>query len=277
MQNRVRIALAAALLAVHVALGAIPTPLFAQTVKVDEELAKGRAMLAADNPGELWELKGGRLFHEKRGPKNTTLEKCDFGLGPGKLEGAFARLPRYFPDTDRVQDLESRLLTCMVMLQGFKVEDIKKNAFSTLSRNSDMEALASFVAARSNGMKLAAPLSHAKEKEMYAAGEKIFYRRNGPMDFACATCHDDTAGKRIRLQDLPNMNEPKVMREVMSTWPAYRGTQSTVRTMQHRLFDCNWQMRLPPLDYASDFSIALSTYLTQRASGGVVEVPGSKR
>ena len=38
--------------------------------------------------------------------------------------------------------------------------------------------------------------------------------------------------------------------------------------MQHRLYDCNWQMRLPRLGYASEFPIALTTYLAYKANGG---------
>lgn len=242
-----------------------------------DPLAVGRQMLAEDNPGDLWVLRGEKLIHEKRGPKQASLEKCDLGLGPGKVEGAFAQLPRYFPDTDKVQDLESRLLTCMVELQGFKREDIVKNRFGNLDRMSDMEALVSFIGAKSNGMKLSVSLSHQKEYDMFKAGEYLFHRRNGPLDFSCATCHSED-GKRIRLQDLPNMADKKQMQAVVATaWPAYRGTQSTVRTMQHRLFDCNWQMRLPDLGYASDMSVALTTYLNRSGNGGVIELPGVRR
>ncbi len=242
-----------------------------------DPLAVGRQMLAEDNPGDLWVLRGEKLFHEKRGPKQASLEKCDFGLGPGKVEGAYAQLPRYFSDTDKVQDLESRLLTCMVELQGFKREDIVKNRFGNLDRMSDMEALVSFIGSKSNGMKMNVSLSQQKEYDMYKAGEYIFYRRNGPLDFSCATCHTEN-GKRIRLQDLPNMTDPKQMQAVVATaWPAYRGTQSTVRTMQHRLFDCNWQMRLPDLGYASDMSVALTTYLNRSGNGGVIDLPGVRR
>jgi len=53
-----------------------------------DPLAVGRKMLAEDNPGELWIDKGKQLFYEKRGPRSASLEPCDFGLGPGKLEGA---------------------------------------------------------------------------------------------------------------------------------------------------------------------------------------------
>jgi sulfur-oxidizing protein SoxA len=240
-------------------------------------LAVGRQMLAEDNPGELWVQRGQRLFHEKRGPKAASLERCDLGLGPGVTAGAFAQLPRYFPDTDKVQDLESRLITCMVELQGLDRKTIVAQRFGTLDRDSDMEALVSFIGSKSNGMKMSVPLAHVKERESYKAGEYLFFRRSGPLDFSCATCHSEE-GKRIRLQDLPDMSDTKQMQAVVSTgWPAYRGTQATVRTMQHRLYDCNWQMRLPDLGYASDMSIALTSYLNRRGNGGTIQLPGVRR
>lgn len=65
-------------------------------------------MPAEDNPGELWVERGARLFYQKRGAKKTSVRRCDFELGIGKVEGAFAQLPRYFDDMHLVQDLESR-------------------------------------------------------------------------------------------------------------------------------------------------------------------------
>lgn len=244
--------------------------------KPDNGLAVGRQMLAEDNPGELWVVRGEKLFYEKRGPKNASLARCDFGQGPGKLEGAYARLPRYFPDTDKVQDLESRLVTCMVTLQGFNRTDIAKTAMGNLDRQSDVEALVAFIASKSNGMKMNVSLSHQKEYEAYKAGEYIFYRRNGPTDFGCVSCHG-ADGKRIRLQDLPNMTDKKQMQAVVSTWPAYLGTQSNLRTMQWRLKICYWQMRLPDLAYLTDLSVALTSYLNYEGNGAVIGVPGVKR
>jgi sulfur-oxidizing protein SoxA len=240
-------------------------------------LSVGRQMLAEDNPGELWIERGKTLFHQKRGPRNASLEQCDFGMGPGKLEGAAARLPRYFADTDKVQDLETRLITCMVALQGYKEADLVKTAISPGGSNgSDIEALALYVTSRSNGMKVDVPLSHQKEYDMYKAGEYLFYRRMGQTDFACVQCHGE-ANKRIRLQDLVHMTDKKGAQEVASTWPAYRGAHYVVRTMQWRLNDCVWQMRLPDLKYGSDYSIALTSYLNRQGNGAVVAVPGFKR
>ena len=245
--------------------------------KPDDPLAVGRQMLAEDNPGELWIERGRTLFYQRRGPKNVSLEQCDFGAGLGKLEGATTGLPRYFPDTDRVQDLESRLLTCMVELQGFKREDLVKTAVSPAgSSGSDVESLAIYITSRSNGMKMNVSLGHQKEFDMYKAGEYLFYRRSGQTDFACVQCHGE-ANKRIRLQDLVHMTDKKGVQEVTSTWPAYRGAHFVVRTMQWRLSDCFWQMRLPELNYASDVSIALTTYLHYQGNGAVIKVPGFKR
>lgn len=244
--------------------------------KPADPMALGRQMLSEDNPGELWVERGGKLYREKRGPKQASLEQCDFGLGPGKLEGAFARLPRFFPDSGKVEDLESRLLKCMVGLQGFDRAAVIATRFSNLDRASDLEALATYVASRSNGMKMDVRLEHPAEREMYKAGEYLFFRRNGPTDFACITCHGDE-GKRIRLQDLPNMTDRRQVQAVIAGWPAYRGTHSTVRTMQHRLYDCNWQMRLPDLGYVSDMSIALTAYLNYQGNGAMIQVPGVRR
>jgi len=251
-----------------------PVPALAQA---GDPLAVGRQMLAEDNPGELWLERGKALFHEKRGPRNASLEECDFGMGPGRLEGAAARLPRYFADTDKVQDLETRLITCMVRLQGFKEADLVRTAISPSgSSGSDIEALALYITSRSNGMKVDVALSHQKERDAYKAGEYLFFRRSGQTDFSCAQCHGE-AGKRIRLQDLLHMTDKKGAQEVASTWPAYRGAHYVVRTMQWRLYDCFWQMRLPDLVYGSDVSIALTTYLNHQGNGAVIRVPGFKR
>jgi sulfur-oxidizing protein SoxA len=249
-------------------------PVLAQSA---DPLAVGRKMLAEDNPGELWIDRGKTLFYQQRGPKSASLEQCDFGVGPGKLDGATTQLPRYFPDTDKVQDLESRLVTCMVQLQGFNRDDIVKRAISPAGSNgSDVEALALYITSRSNGMKMNISLSHQKEYDMYKAGEYLFYRRSGQTDLACVQCHGE-ANKRIRLQDLIHMTDKKGVQEVVSTWPAYRGGHFVVRTMQWRLYDCFWQMRLPELTYASDVSIALTTYLHYQGNGAVIKVPGFKR
>ena len=241
-----------------------------------KEIERYRQMLADGNPADLYEARGEELWKTPRGPKNVSLERCDLGMGPGVVKGAYAHLPRWFADTDRVQDTESRLVTCMVTLQGFGPEEAMKNPFSAPGRESAMEALVSYIAGQSKGMKLAVPLGHPKERAAFIAGEQLFYRRAGPYDFACASCHGES-GKRIRLQELPKLTDPADAHRIFTTWPAYRVSQGTVRTMEHRLYDCYWQMRHPQLDYTSDAAIDLMVFMANYANGGEIAAPGLKR
>lgn len=245
----------------------------------EKELERYRAMIndPMANPGYLAVDRGEVLWELKRGTKNVSLQGCDLGEGPGKLEGAYARLPRYFKDADRVMDLEQRLLWCMDKLQGLDTADIIKRRFSGPGRASDMEDLVAFIANKSNGMKFEPQLKHPKEQEMAAAGEGMFFRRSAIMDFSCATCHAEE-GKRIRLQALPELAKPgEPARQTMGSWPTYRVSQSALRTMQHRLWDCYRQMRMPVPEYASDGITALTMYLTKSAAGGEINVPSIKR
>ena len=217
------------------------------------EIIRYREMLKEANPAELLELEGEELWITTAGPNNVTLEKCDLGLGPGVVRGVYAMLPRYFSDTDKVQDAESRIATCMVQLQGFSREEAIREWYKPGSKN---EALVTFIATQSRGDKINVPAKHPREAEMYKVGQELFFRRSGPLDFACATCHglDD---RRIRLQELPNLSTKAGAQASMSQWPAYRVSQGVVWTMQRRLIDCIRQMRWPEPDFLSDTVIAL--------------------
>ena len=245
----------------------------------EKEIERYRAMLSDPfgNPGYLNVDRGEVLWAQSRGTMNVSLQQCDLGEGAGKLEGAYARLPRYFKDADRVMDLEQRLLWCMENLQGLDTKDVLKRRFSGPGVISDMEDLVAFIANKSNGLKFQVKIEHPKEQEVYAAGEALFFRRSAIMDFSCATCHADD-GKRIRLQGLPNLAKSgKTAQETMGSWPTYRVSQSQLRTMQHRLWDCYRQMRMPAPDYASEGITALTLYLTKQAEGGDILVPSIKR
>jgi sulfur-oxidizing protein SoxA len=242
-----------------------------------DEIAKYRAALQEGNPAELWEARGEDLWKQKRGPKQVSLERCDLGQGPGVVKGAYARLPMYFADTDRVMDLETRLLWCMTSQQGMGEADARKQLFGAGNdRKSDMEALVAYVTSESRGVPMNVSIAHPKEAQMYRIGEKIFYFRGGPHDFGCVTCHGDD-GKRIRLQDLPNLTTREGAQKAYTTWPAYRVSQGEVRTFEWRLYDCFRQQRFPELIYGSDAAIALTLYLARNANGAAFDAPAIKR
>jgi L-cysteine S-thiosulfotransferase len=242
-----------------------------------DEIAKYRAALQDGNPAELWEVRGEGIWKQARGPKKVSLERCDLGQGPGVVKGAYAQLPKYFADADRVMDLETRIVWCMVALQGYTEADARKNPFGAGNdKKSDMEALVAYVTSESRGVKMNVALAHAKEQEAFRLGEKMFFFRGGPHDFACATCHGED-GKRIRLQDLPNLTSKEGAQKAYTTWPAYRVSQGELRTFQWRLNDCFRQQRFPELEFTSDASIALTMYLARNANGAAFDAPAIKR
>jgi L-cysteine S-thiosulfotransferase len=250
-------------------------PAAAQTKTAADGIAEYRKMLEDGNPAELFEAKGEALWAQARGPKNATLQACDLGKGPGVVKGAFVELPRWFADTQKVQDLESRLLTCMVSLQGFDGAAIAKTPFGQGEQN-NLTALATWVAGESRGLRFKLPQSHAEERKSYEIGKRVFFYRGGPMDFSCASCHSE-AGKRIRLQDLPDLTKSPGDGVGFAAWPAYRVSNGQMWSMQLRLNDCYRQQRFPYPGFASDVTIALGTYMGVNAAGALSIAPAIKR
>jgi sulfur-oxidizing protein SoxA len=257
------------------ALGCLAATAAVAQKSATQSIEEYRAMLADGNPAELFEAKGEDLWKQKRGPRNASLEKCDLGKGPGVVKGAFVELPRFFPDTKRVQDLESRLVSCMEMLQGFNGAEIAKTPFGK-GEQANVTALATWIAAESKGMKFNLPQAHAQEKEMYEVGKRLFYQRAGSHDFSCASCHGED-GKRIRLQDLPNLTKNPGAGNGFGAWPAYRVSNGQMWGMQLRLNDCYRQQRFPYPGFGSDATIALATYLGVNGKGGTSTAPTIKR
>ena len=259
-------------LAMAASLGA--TAAYAQSAA--DGIAQYREMLQDGNPAELFEAKGEDLWKQKRGPKMASMEQCDLGKGPGVVAGAFVELPRFFKDTGRVQDLESRLMTCMETLQGIDTKkEVNTRGFGK-GETANVVAMATWVATQSKGMKFNLPQKTQAERDMYEVGKRLFFMRGGPHDFACASCHAVDGG-RIRLQDLPNLTTNPGDGVGFAAWPAYRVSNGQMWSMQHRLNDCYRQQRFPEPGFASDVTIALGVYMGVNAKGSESAVPTIKR
>lgn len=241
------------------------------------EFEKFRAEMEDSNPAELFEMKGEEQWKTKRGPKNVSLaESCDLGQGVGKVEGAYVKMPRYFADADTVMDAERRIVWCMVEKQGFKFDDIAKRPFANDTFTPDITNLVTYVAGNSRKMKIDVPLKDPKVREAWEIGKEIAAYRAGPYDFSCNTCHGSD-GKRIRMQNLPNISTPQGAMSGVQGWPGYRMTGGVMLTHQWRMGDCFRQQRFPQPKYASDAVTYLLTYMIGNANGQVYKGPGIKR
>lgn len=246
----------------------------AQKSEAEKGIDAYRAQIAEGNPAELWELEGEELWNTPAGPKKVALSAgCDLGQGKGVAKGAYVSLPRYFADSGKVQDLETRLAYCMETVQG--IESPKVSAYNK-DDHKKIVALVTWVAAQSKGMPVNVPMKHPEEKRMYEVGKQAFFYRGGPYDFACATCHaaDD---QRIRLQGLPNLTQNKPSGEAFTSWPAYRVSNGELWPMQRRLEDCYRQQRFPQPKFGSEVTIALSVYMGVNGKGVPSLAPTIKR
>ena len=250
------------------------SPLYPQDAK--KEIQRYRQMVAEGSPAELFELEGEALWKKPQGRDNISLQKCDLGMGPGIVKGAYARLPRYFKDADRVMDLESRLLHCMVTLQGRTRQEATARVFGSADKPSEMESLSAYIAGQSRGAKMAPGSAHPKEKQAFELGKALYFQRAGAWDFSCASCHGEE-GKRIRLQYLPVLYKPEQARPVVSSWPTYRVSTSQFITLQWRMNNCYQQMRMPEPEFGSDTTVALIHFITATGKGEPYNGPGNKR
>ena len=252
-----------------------PMAVQAQQKSTADGIAEYRKMLEDGNPADLFEAKGEDLWKQKRGPKAASLERCDLGKGPGVVKGTFVELPRFFADTGKVQDLESRLVTCMETLQGFDAAEIAKTPFGR-GEMANVTALATWVAASSRGMRFNLPQAHPEERRSFEIGKRAFFFRGGTHDFSCAACHS-ADGQRIRLQDLPNLTKNPGDGVGFAAWPAYRVSNGEMWGMQLRLNDCYRQQRFPYPGFGSEVTIALGTYMGVNAKGAASIAPAIKR
>lgn len=216
-------------------------------------------------PSDLIVEQGKDLFYTKRGPQGVSLEGCDFGLGAGVLQGASVQLPRYFADTGKVEDLDSRIRTCMTQLQGLKPEEVKR---------SEVVPLAFFIAAQSDGLPIQVRIAAPAEREMYELGQKLFYARSGARDMGCATCHVSYVNRRSGVLPFSDVLGKDAS---MSHWPAYRYSNDQAWTMEDRIRACYGNLGHPQPDFYSPVPIALQLFMAYQANQAKAELPGFLR
>ena len=139
--------------------------------------------------------------------------------------------------------------------EAFKVNDMKT-----------MGVLTAYMRTLSDGMIMNIKAESPKAMAAYEDGKKTFFSRKGQLNFACASCHVQNAGLRLRSE----LISPAVGHAVH--WPVFRGGDNLV-TLQQRYQGCFSQVRaVPPpqggtvMNNLEYFHSALSNGLPLKAS-----------
>ena len=209
-----------------------------------------------------------RCGRRRAGPKNVSLEKCDLGKGPGKVDGAFAELPRYFADAgqrdgprDAPAVVHGEAAGLQARRSGQEAVSGRRPAGEGPRRDRDLRRQqverhevrrqARPAAGEGGGRRWARPSSSAARA-----------RTISPAPPATTTPASASGCRGCRIS--PSRRKRS---KVVGEWPAYRVSTTQVMTMQHRLYDCYWQMRMPELEIGSDVSVALISYLAKQRRG----------
>ena len=154
-------------------------------------------------------------------------------------------------------------------------KEIAKTPFGK-GEQANVTALATWIAAESKGLKFNLPQAHPQEREFVRSGQALFFMRGGPHDFSCASCHGED-GKRIRLQDLPNLTKNPgdgVGFARLAGLPRVQRPDVGHAAAPERLLP---PAALPLPGSAATRLIALATYLGVNAKGAKSIAPAIKR
>ena len=210
------------------------------------------------NPGLLWVERGSQLWVQPHGPSQKSCASCHAD-GASTMRGTRTRFPRFDTRRNTLINLEQQINRC-------REERLGATAYPYESE--ELLALTALVGFQSRGLPLNVDIE-GPAKPFFEAGRAFFVRRRGQLDMACAQCHDEHAGQRLR-GDIISQGQ-------INGFPIYRHAWQTLGS-SHRMFAwCNTAIRAEPLASGADEYINLELYLAWRGRGLGVETPAVRR
>jgi L-cysteine S-thiosulfotransferase len=105
----------------------------------------------------------------------------------------------------------------------------------------------------------------------YESGKKYWWTRRGQLNFACAHCHVDMAGK-----DLGGNQPLSAALGHTTAWPAQRLEWQRLETIMQRYATCNSQVRAKPEKHYGPEYLNLQLYETYMSSGLPLTAPAMR-
>lgn len=257
MKNLISLTLSAALLASVSFAGE-------QFAMSDKDRAMYEELLEA-NPADINVASGEELVGEYCGG-DAGLAKF-LGVSEDKLPAYIAGFPRYVEKLKMVAGLD-QVMQAIMHDNGHKPFTLKSKEMF------DMMAYAKSIA---NDETINIDVNANEHmKKAYALGKEVFETQRGGRGLSCLSCHSpDVIGTVLRTQPLPELGYPG--NSAAATWPAYRMTKSSLRTMQRRFQGCMNNALLAVIPLGSPEMVALEVYVTEKSKGATIAIPGLKR
>lgn len=148
----------------------------------------------------------------------------------------------------------------------------KENGEAPLNYNKGpMAAIVAYMAETSRGKRFDIKIpDDPRALAAYEDGKRYFYSRHGQLNFSCASCHVQSAGKRLRGDILaPALG-------IMASFPIYRSKWGNMGTIPRRFASCDRQVRAVAFAPDSKIYRDLEYFLTYMDNGLPVAGPGAR-
>lgn len=136
----------------------------------------------------------------------------------------------------------------------------------------DLAYILTYLEETSKGKKvhITVPSDDPRALAAYERGKEFYYARRGQLNFSCAGCHVENAGRRLRT----NVLSPALGQA--THWPTYRTKWGDMGTLQRRFVGCNKQVRAKPFPLQSREYRDLEYFLTYLSNGLPIAGPGAR-
>jgi len=230
----------------------------------DADRAMYKEMLE-NNPADIYVEEGGEIFEEELGGEEALAKFL--GVSEKELPKTIASFPKYVKKLGNVVGLDQ-------VLQAMQVEQGKER---TKLKSGKMFSMLAYVKSLANDEQFAIDINADKHiKASYDLGKKTFDTARGGRGLSCLSCHSkDIVGQVLRTQPLPDLGEAGAG----ATWPAYRMTKSSLRTLQRRFQGCMKNALLKVIPIGSKEMVGLEVYVSTLAQEKkkAIAIPGLKR
>lgn len=169
---------------------------------------------------------------------------------------AAANFPYFDDKAGRVVTFENAINDCL-----------KKNGEPEIKYGSrEMALLTAYAKSLSDNAKVNIKIKTPGALAAYEKGKQFYYQRQGQLNFSCATCHVDNAGKFARSEQL------SMMIGHASHWPEFRAGTEPV-TLQGRFIQCQKNTRVEPKEPNSTEYNNLEFFMTYMSNGLKMQTP----
>jgi len=172
-----------------------------------------------------------------------------------------------YPYWDRAQGL---VMTLPLAINQCREANSEKPLKYGKGAVADLLAYIAF-ASRGQIIDVKIPADDPRALAAYEDGKRFYFARHGQLNFSCATCHFQNAGKRLRTEVL----SPAIGHT--THFPVYRSVSGDLSTLHFRFKGCNEQLRAKPFPLQGEEYRNLEYFMSYISNGLPLNGPGARK